>query len=157
VDHIDREIIRTLQRDGRITNQELANRVRLTPSPCLRRLNNLEAGGAIRGYTAQADPTTYGLSVTAFVRVSLREQNERTVTAFEAAIRRLDAVQDCYMLAGEGDYLLRVVAVDLRDYERFLRTELHLTPGIASISTNFCIGDVKTTPIFPALALPSGQ
>lgn len=152
MDEIDQSIVRALQRAGRMTNQELADTVRLTASPCLRRLRTLEAEGVIRGYAAEVDPAAYGLGVTGFVRVQLREQNERTVRAFEEAIRRLDYVQDCYMTAGDGDYLLRVVAVDLADYENFLRTKMHKIPGISSLSTSFTIGNVKVHSVFPELA-----
>ena len=107
---------------------------------------------AVVGYAARVNPAAFGLSVTAFVRVGLRQQTEAAVATFEQAVLRLDAVQDCFMLAGDGDYLLRVVAADLADYEGFLRQGLHQIGGIASILTSFSIGSVKESPIYRASA-----
>jgi len=113
VDHKDRQIIRALQKDGRMSNQDLAEAVNLSPSPCLRRLRNLETSGAIRGFSAGVDAAAYGLPITAFLSVRLERHNEETIKRFEQQIARLDEVLECYMLTGSVDYMLRVVAAGL--------------------------------------------
>jgi DNA-binding Lrp family transcriptional regulator len=151
MDSKDLQIIAALQANGRISNQELSERVNLSPSPCLRRLRLLEASGVIRGYAAIVDEESYGLPVTAFVRIKLRVHNAESVAAFERAIQAIDAVMDCYVMTGEVDYLLRVLAESLKDYERFVRTQLHAIPGIASIDTSFAYGRVKRGNVFPGV------
>lgn len=149
MDSKDRQIIAALQADGRMSNQDLSERVNLSPSPCLRRLRQLEDSGVIRGYTALVDEVAYGLPVTAFIRVRLQVHDSRTVAAFEAAVSRIDAVLDCYVMTGAADYLLRVLVESLADYERFVRTQLHVVPGIAAIDTSFAYGHVKRATVFP--------
>jgi len=117
----DLQIIRELQQDGRLTNQELAARVNLSPSPCLRRVRLLEEAGVITGYSADVDPRACGLSITAFIRIALQRHERDAVANFEHGIRRIDEILDCYLLTGEADYLLRVVVADLEEYERFVR------------------------------------
>ena len=109
MDSKDRQIIAALQADG----QELSERVNLSPSPCLRRLRQLEEAGVIRGYTALVDERAYGLPETAFVRVRLQLHDTGTVAAFEAAVGRMDAVLDCYVMTGNAEYLLRVLVESL--------------------------------------------
>ena len=145
----DRQIIRELQKDGRITNQELAERVNLSPSPCLRRLRLLEEAGVIRGYTALVDQKAYGLPITVFLRIRLDRHGEPVIKVFEQAIGRIDEVLDCFLLAGGDDYLLRVIVASLEAYEDFLRRKIHAIPGIASIDTSFAYGVVKQTRVFP--------
>lgn len=147
----DRQIIRALQRNGRMTNQDLAADVNLSPSPCLRRLKNLEASGAIRGYSASVDARAYGLPVNVFVRVSLERHTEKAVQHFETRIKAIDEVLECYVMTGLSDYLLRVVVADLDDYEKFVRKRLHPIGGIGSIDTSFVYGTVKKTSVFPAI------
>lgn len=149
MDEKDKQIIRALQRDGRMTNQELALNVNLSPSPCLRRLKLLEQGGIIKGYTADIDAEAYGLPVTVFVRVSLDSHTEATVKQFEIDIARVDQVLECFVMTGMSDYLLRVVVADLPDYESFVRQKLHPIGGIASIDSSFVYGVVKKTNVFP--------
>ena len=149
MDSKDRQIIAALQADGRMSNQELSERVNLSPSPCLRRLRQLEEARVIRGYAALVDERAYGLPVTAFVRVRLQLHDTGTVAAFEAAVGRMDAVLDCYVMTGNADYLLRVLVENLDDYERFVRARLHAVPGIASIDTSFACGRVKRATVFP--------
>ncbi|WP_099447453.1 Lrp/AsnC family transcriptional regulator [Caulobacter sp. B11] len=145
----DRQIIRELQKDGRITNQELAERVNLSPSPCLRRLRLLEEAGVIRGYTALVDQKAYGLPITVFLRIRLDRHGEPVIKVFEQAIGRIDEVLDCFLLAGGDDYLLRVIVASLEAYEDFMRRKIHAIPGIASIDTSFAYGVVKQTRVFP--------
>ncbi|WP_294246189.1 Lrp/AsnC family transcriptional regulator [uncultured Sphingomonas sp.] len=150
MDTKDRHIVRLLQQDGRLTNQDLAERVGLSPSPCLRRVRLLEQAGVIQGYGAIVDQQRYGLPVTAFIRVRLERHARDLVQQFEEAIRQLDEVMDCHLLTGDADYLLRVIVADLEAYERFIRRKMHAIAGIASLDTTFAYGVVKSTRTFPA-------
>lgn len=151
MDSKDLQIISALQANGRMSNQELSERLSLSPSPCLRRLRLLEEARVIRGYTAIVDEESYGLPVTAFVGIKLKVHSAESVAAFERAIQAIDAVMDCYVMTGQVDYLLRVLAASLKDYERFVRKELHAIPGIESIDTSFAYGRVKRSNVFPAV------
>ena len=151
MDSKDRQIVRMLQRDGRMTNQDLADAVNLSPSPCLRRLRNLEASGAIKGFAAQADQVAYGLPATVFVRVRLERHNEEDVQRFERRVQAIEEVLECHVLTGAMDYQLRVVVAGLDSYEQFIRNRIHPIGGIASIETSFVYGTVKSTHVFPAL------
>jgi len=150
MDTKDRQIVRLLQQDGRLTNQDLAERVGLSPSPCLRRVRLLEQAGVIQGYGAIVDQQRYGLPVTAFIRVRLERHARDLVQQFEEAIRQLDEVMDCHLLTGDADYLLRVIVADLEAYERFIRRKMHAIAGIASLDTTFAYGVVKSSRTFPA-------
>lgn len=151
IDATDRKILRTLQRNGRITNLDLASEVNLSPSPCLRRLRNLEANGAITGYSVTVDAKTYGLPVEVMVQIRLEKHIKETVARFEARMRDIPEVLECFVMTGPSDYLLRVVVSDLEDYERFVRERLHSIGGISSIDTSFVYGVVKRTNVFPDL------
>ncbi len=124
MDAKDRQIIRELQKDGRLTNQDLAERVNLSPSPCLRRLRNLEAEGVITGYTALVDQKAYGLPITVFIRVRLDRHGQDVVKGFEDQVARIDQILDCFLLAGGDDYLLRVIVESLEACEDFIRRKL---------------------------------
>ena len=119
LDEIDRKIIRTLQSDGRLTNLDLAARVGLSPTPCLRRVRKLEEAGVIAGYVALVDQTRVNLPVNVFVSVSMDKQHEETLEAFEREVRTWPEVMECYLMTGDSDYLLRIVARDLQAYNRF--------------------------------------
>lgn len=149
MDDIDRKIVRAVQRDGRMSNRDLADRVGLSPSPCLRRLKNLEQSGVIRGYHAEIDAKLYGLPITVFIRVRLERHDEDTVNAFEAKVRANNNIVECHVMTGQSDYLLRVMVADLSDYERFVRRELQRIGGVASIDTSFAYGMVKRRSAFP--------
>ncbi len=149
MDSKDRQILRELQGDGRLTNQDLSERVNLSPSPCLRRVRLMEEQGIIRGYTALVDQKAWGLPVTVFIRLKLERHSDEAVNAFEAAITAMPQVMDCWLMTGRSDYLLRVIAADLDDYERFVRRELQRVPGIASIDTSFAYGSVKHAQVLP--------
>jgi DNA-binding Lrp family transcriptional regulator len=151
MDSKDRQIARALQRNGRMTNQDLAAEVNLSPSPCLRRVKLLEKSGAITGYSADIAAEVYGLPVTVFVRVTLTGHTEKTVQQFEKEIGRVDQVLDCFVMTGMSDYLLRVVVADLADYETFVRKRLHPIGGIGSIDSSFVYGVVKKTSVFPVI------
>lgn len=152
MDQKDRQIIRVLQNDGRITNQDLSTAVSLSPSPCLRRLKLLEQSGAIKGYSADIDAEAYGLPVTVFVRVSLTGHTEAIVQKFEQEIAHVDQVLECFVMTGASDYLLRVVVADLDDYENFVRKHLHRIGCIGSIDSSFVYGVVKKTAVFPLVS-----
>ncbi|MFX0541096.1 Lrp/AsnC family transcriptional regulator [Roseovarius sp. S4756] len=152
MDSKDRQIIRALQANGRISNQDLAAQVSLSPSPCLRRLRNLEASGVIRGFGADVDPAAYGLPITVFVRIRLERHNQDDITRFERRIGTMDEVLECHILTGSTDYQLRVVVADLAAYERFIRDRIQPLGGIASIETSFVYSIVKRTGVFPVLS-----
>jgi Lrp/AsnC family leucine-responsive transcriptional regulator len=151
MDKKDRQIIRALQRDGRMTNQDLAEAVNLSPSPCLRRLRNLEISGAIKGFSVDVDAAAYGLPITVFVRIRLERHNEQDVRRFERQVQTIEEILECHVLTGAMDYQLRVVVSDLEAYENFIRTRIHPIGGIASIDTSFVYGTVKKTAVFPPL------
>lgn len=151
MDSKDRQIIRALQMNGRMTNQELAEKVSLSPSPCLRRLRGLEKSGVIRGYNVDVDAKAYGLPVIVFVRVRLEKHTEDVVGNFEERIRKTDNVIECHVMTGLSDYLLKVVVEDLASYETFVRKYLHPIGSIASIDTSFAYGVIKKTAVFPYL------
>ncbi|MCC0031139.1 MAG: Lrp/AsnC family transcriptional regulator [Brucellaceae bacterium] len=149
MDSKDRQIIRALQKDGRLTNQDLSRAVNLSPSPCLRRVRALEDAGIIKGYTALVDQKACGLPLTAFIRIRLSPHSKETVAAFEREIARLDEILDCFLMSGQVDYLLRVIAADLDAYEHFVRDKLHAIPSIASIDTSFAYGVLKQSRTYP--------
>lgn len=148
LDRTDIAIIRALQDDGRQSNLALAEKVNLSPSPCLRRVKQLEDAGVIRGYSAIVDQKAYGLPLTLFVRISLERHSREVVEEFEGAIGKLEEVIECHLLTGGADYLLRVVVADLEDYQRFMSEEIHVIPGVASIDTSFALKKVKTSRVF---------
>lgn len=150
-DDIDRRIIAALQADGRLTNNDLAHRVGLSPSPCLRRVRILEASGVIRGYAALIDPHAVGLDVTAFVRVALDRQDETQLDLFEKMVVRWPEVLECYLMTGDADYQMRVVSRSIADYETFLREKLTKLPGIAKIQSSLAF-----RPIVSRTTLPIG-
>lgn len=149
MDTKDQQIVRALQRDGRMTNQDLAEAVNLSPSPCLRRVRNLEARGVIQGYSAEVDANAYGLPITVFVRIRLERHNQSDVQNFERRIRTIDEVLECHIMTGAMDYQLRVLVPDLAAYEDFIRNRIHPIGGIASIDTSFVYSTVKKTAVFP--------
>jgi DNA-binding Lrp family transcriptional regulator len=149
MDDKDRQIIRELQRNGRLTNQELAEKVNLSPSPCLRRLRLLEEAGIIQGYTALIDQKSYGLPITVFISVRLAQHSKEGVRDFENRVKRIDQILDCFLMTGDSDYLLRVIVESLEAYEDFIRREIHNIPGIASIETSFAYGTVKQSKVYP--------
>ena len=135
-DRIDRQIMALLQDDGRMTNVELAERVGLTAPPCLRRVRALEEAGAIRGYHAALDPAQLGYTITVFAMVSLRSQAEADLAAFEQHVAGLPEVRECFMLSGEIDFILKIVAPDLARFQEMLSTRLTTAPNVASVKTS---------------------
>ncbi|MEE3050962.1 MAG: Lrp/AsnC family transcriptional regulator [Pseudomonadota bacterium] len=149
LDAIDRQILENLQNDARMRNVELAEKVGLSPSPCLRRVGNLEETGVIRGYATLVDAEAVGLPVSVFVSVTLEKQIEKTLEKFEKEIRARPEVMECYLMTGEADYLLRVVTADLSAYERFLIEHLTRIPGVASIKSSFALKQVAYRTALP--------
>lgn len=149
MDSKDRQILTELQADGRLTNQDLSERVNLSPSPCLRRVRLMEERGVITGYTAMVDQKAWGLPITVFIRIKLERHSDDAVHAFERAIMQMPKVMDCWLMTGRSDYMLRVIAADLDDYEQFVRRDLQRVPGIASIDTSFAYGRVKHAQVLP--------
>lgn len=152
MDSIDRKILRALQGNGRLTNQELSEQVGLSPSPCLRRVRLLEQAGVILGYTAVVDQEKFGVPVNAFVSVRLERPSEETIRVFEERIQRFDEIQECYLMTGSRDYLLHVVSHSLKTYEQFVRDRLTRIPGIAAIETSFAFGQVKRRGVYPEIS-----
>lgn len=142
LDEIDRRILDQLQLDGRMTNQELSERVGLSPSPCLRRLKQLEGEGIITRYVALVDPGHVGLNVTAFVRVRLDQQDDRHLAAFEEAVAEFPEVMECYLMTGDADYQLRVLVESLGAFEDFLRQKLTPIQGVSQVTTSFALRPV---------------
>lgn len=149
LDPIDRRILREVQRDGRVTNQDLSERVGLSPSPCLRRVRRLEADGVIARYVALVDPVAVGLPVSAFIRVRLHQQDDRHMALFEAAVAGFAEVMECYLMTGDADYQLRVAVESLAAFEDFLRQKLTRIEGVAEVTTSFAL-----RPIVYKTALP---
>jgi Lrp/AsnC family leucine-responsive transcriptional regulator len=149
IDPIDRRILAEVQRDGRVTNQDLSERVGLSPSPCLRRLRRLESDGVIARYVALVDPVAVGLPVTAFIRVRLHQQDDRHLALFEAAVEGFAEVMECYLMTGDADYQLRVLVESLGAFEDFLRQKLTKIEGVAEVTTSFAL-----RPIVYKTALP---
>ncbi|WP_374413844.1 Lrp/AsnC family transcriptional regulator [Novosphingobium colocasiae] len=139
---LDRKMLQELQQDGRITNQRLSELVGLSPSPCLRRLRQLESERVITGYVALVDPVAVGLSVTAFVRIRLDRQDDRHLAAFEDAVAGFPEVMECYLMSGEADYQLRVLVPSLAAFEDFLRFKLTRIPAVAEVTTSFALRPV---------------
>ncbi|OUS06386.1 AsnC family transcriptional regulator [Rhodobacterales bacterium 52_120_T64] len=149
MDEKDRQILRELQKDGRTSNAELAERVNLSPSPCLRRLRILEKSGVIEGYTAIVNQKAYGLPVTVFIQIRLDHHSTEAAQEFERRIHNINEIIDCHLMTGDTDYLLRVVVESLESYEVFIRERIHPIPAIASINTSFAYGVVKQSRVLP--------
>jgi Lrp/AsnC family transcriptional regulator, leucine-responsive regulatory protein len=149
IDDIDRRILIALQRDGRLQNVELAKKVGLSPSPCLRRVRLLEEAGVIERYVALVDAAKVGLGLTVFARVWLRGQDAETVDRFTDAIKLLPEVTECHMMAGDCDFLLRIVTADLDTYRRFRANHLSRIKGIQRLKTDIPMQGVKQTRELP--------
>ena len=158
LDRIDLRLLAVVQTDGRITNAELAERVSLSPSACLRRLQRLEADKVITGYAAQIDPQTIGLGLQAFVRVQLSKHESAAVENFVHQVNQWDEVVACHALTGDMDYLLHVYVADLKDFSRFLLDHLLNAAGVADVNSSFVLRTVKRSPALPLRQLEkSGQ
>lgn len=149
LDVTDLRLLQTVQEDARLSNVELAERIGLSPSPCLRRLRRLEEDGVIKGYMTLLDQKAVGLPVNIFISVTLKEQTEHALDEFESRIRQLPQVMECYLMTGAADYLLRVVTADLAAYENFLKEHLTRISSIASIQSSFALKQVSFRTALP--------
>ncbi|MCZ8233805.1 MAG: Lrp/AsnC family transcriptional regulator [Inhella sp.] len=149
LDRIDRSILRLLQSDGRLSNAQLAERVSLSPSACLRRLQRLEEDGVIHGYRAELSGNAIGRPTTVFIEVTLSNQGTAALDAFERAVAACPDVLECHLMSGDFDYLLRVAVADLADYERLHRHHLAALPHVARVRTAFAMRAVVPSRGFP--------
>lgn len=149
IDDRDRAILRELMRDGRLTNSELAERVHLSQSACLRRVRILEEAGLIAGYVMLLDPTAVGLPGAAFVSVTLDQQGRAALDRFEQQVSRHAEIMECYLLAGSYDYLLRIAFRDARDFERIHTDILTQLPGVSRVQSTMTLRTVKKTTALP--------
>ena len=149
LDDRDRAILRALMEDGRLTNVELAEKVHLSPSACLRRVRTLEESGLIQGYVMLLDPVAAGLAGAAYVSVTLEQQGRATLDRFENQVRRHPEIIECYLLAGAADYLLRVAFRDARDFERIHTDILTQLPGVSRVQSTLALRTVKKTTALP--------
>lgn len=142
LDRIDIAILEALQQDGRLPNSALAERVGLSQSACSRRLDNLEKTGVIRGYHARLSDAAMGHRMTAIVHISLSGQFEKTLSEFESAVRRCPNVVSCHLMSGEYDYIVRIAARDLQDYERIHKEWLTAMPHVTKINSAFALREI---------------
>jgi DNA-binding Lrp family transcriptional regulator len=149
LDATDKTLLRHLQRDGHATNAELAEAAHLSESACFRRVRALEAAGVIAGYAALLDPRKVDLGLTVFVSITLASQAEDQLATFEAAVSEMPEIMDCHLMAGQADYLLRVVAADVDDLERIHATRLTRLPGVARINSSIALRDVVRRSALP--------
>ena len=151
LDRFDKAILDQLQRDGRISNVQLAALVNLSESACLRRVRVLEQAGLIERYVALLDQKEAGLTGTVFVHIVLGREEQSDLAAFESAVQNIPEVMECYLMTGEFDYLLRVVVSDMADFERIHHSELTRLPGVARVNSS---GAIRTVTKKTALPLP---
>ena len=149
LDKVDRQILSDLQANGRMTNVELAARAGISAPPCLRRVRALEEAGFIRGYHAEINPEALGFGVTVFAQVGLSSQAEPDLKAFETLAATWPEVREAHMLAGETDFLLKIVATDWDSYQRFLTTRLTAAPNVAHVRSSLAIRASKYEPGVP--------
>ena len=149
LDRIDLRILELMQHNGRLSNQELAERVSLSPSPCLRRMRRLEELGVIRGYVALLDPKKLGLGLLAYVSVKLEKRGKMPMDEFKARVQTWPEVVACYAMTGEMDYLLRVHVGDLEHFSRFVMEQLLKQPGVVDVKSSFALERIKDTTALP--------
>lgn len=149
LDDRDRQILTELQADGRLTNAELAERVHLSPSACLRRVNLLMESGLVAGNHLVLDQKAAGFAGTAYVSITLDSQDRARLDAFEAKVRLVPQIQECHLLAGQSDYLLRVIFRDMADLERLHSEVLTRLPGVVRVQSQLTLRTVKRTTRVP--------
>lgn len=152
---MDVRILSELQANGKLTNVELANRVHLSPSPCLTRVRSLEERGVIDRYVALLDPHAVGLHVSVFIQISLEKQTKDALEIFEAAIMDRPEVMECYLMSGDADYLLRVVVEDVQALERLIVDKLTPIAVVANIRSSFALKQVKYETALPMRKEPA--
>ena len=149
MDAIDARLLSALQRDGRQTVTDLAAAIGLSLTPCARRLARLEAEGVIEGYSARVDQARIGFPVSVFIQVELESQSKDAIDAFESAVRGFERVMECHLMTGTRDILMRVVAADLTDFDRFLEDKLMRVPGIRSMRSSFALRTMVRRQVLP--------
>ena len=154
LDKIDRKILRDLQDSGRMTNVELARRAGISAPPCLRRVRALEEGGFIKGYHARIDPQALGYNVMVFALVGLNSQAETDLKAFEDMAGSWPEVRECHMVAGEMDFLLKIVSQSWDSYQKFLTTQLTAADNVSHVKSALSIRSSKTLPGVPVAVDP---
>ncbi len=153
LDHTDRRILAALQEDGRLANVDLAGRVALSPSPCLRRVKRLETTGVLRGYRAVLDREAVGLGLTVFVEIRVSSHSQMNAQVLQDALAAMPEVVSCHMVSGTADFLAEVVVADLRAYEALLTERLLPLPMIAGIRSNVSLRRVKSDAPLPLRGL----
>lgn len=143
MDAIDKKILRTLSRQGRLTNAELAEEVGLSPSPCWTRVKRLEQAGVIKGYAALLDQAALGLPDTVFIEVMMERHDEEHLRRFEAAVRDIPEILECHLVTGEYDYVVKAAVGGTVGYERLLRDRLYRLPGVRHTRTSFALRCLK--------------
>ena len=143
LDKVDRKILKLLQADGRMSNADLAEAINLSPSSCLRRVRQLEESGVIDRYAMLLNPAAIGKPTSIFVEISLKSQSEEALNAFEQAVANCPEVMECYLMAGDSDYMLRVEVADAADYERIHKGVLSRLPGVSRIRSSFTLRTVS--------------
>jgi Lrp/AsnC family transcriptional regulator, leucine-responsive regulatory protein len=149
LDSVDRRLLDVLQVDGRLSNVALAERVHLSPSPCLRRVKALEHDGVIAGYRAMVEREAVGLGLTVFVEIKVEGHSEKRASDLEKAVAKMPEVVTCHLVSGAADFLLEVVVPDLPSYERLLLGSLLKLPGVSDVRSNFAIRRVKAPSPLP--------
>lgn len=149
MDKIDRQILRALQRDGRLSNVELAQQVHLSESATLRRVRALEESGVIARYVALLSAQKTGFPTNVFVSITLHRQDQADLQAFEEAVRKVPEVMECYLMTGVSDYLVRLACRDAADFERMHSQHLTRLPGVARVQSNFALRVVRRTTELP--------
>ena len=145
LDATDRRILTVLQKEGRITNAELSERVNLSPSACHRRTQRLEEEGFIAGYVALLDPRRLGRPTTVYVEITLQGQADELLDAFEREVARIPDILECHLMAGQADYLLKILAQDTEDFARIHRQYLSRLPGVRQMHSSFALRPVVQT------------
>ena len=149
LDDTDRALLRILQRNSDLTVQELAERVNLSHTPCWRRLKRLESEGVIRGRVVLLDPEALDLPITVFAEVKLKQHDEQTLERLEEEARSCPEILECFSMSGQSDYIFRIAARSVTDYEGFLKRVLLHLPGVASVNSSFALKCVKLTTCLP--------
>ena len=149
LDQIDRKILRVIQKQGRISNADLSEKVSLSPSACHRRVQRLEAEGIVKDYVALLDARKIGLPSTIFVEIKLQGQADEILDAFEAEVKRVPEILECHLMAGTADYILKVVADSTEDFARIHRQHLSRLPGVLQMQSSFALRTVFKTTALP--------
>lgn len=157
LDRIDRQILSDLQQDGRMTNVDLAKRAGISAPPCLRRVRALEEAGFIKGYHANLEPVALGFNVSVFAHVGLNSQAEVDLLAFEQMVDQWPEVRECHMLAGETDFLLKIVSRDWDEYQKFITSKLTAAPNVAQVKSALAIRSSKKLPGVPISVRPEEE